>query len=418
MVPWIISTDIYHWFYTGGAFRPELAATWAASVSDRRKNLHGSRADEEILCGHLPAREADDAWREDLPFYDTWVDHDLPGEPYTSWLPLDASSRVKAPMMLVAGWFDLFGPDQIRDWQGLRANPDAADSVIVVGPWNHALGMKGRSDLDFGREASALRVVPWLLEWYDHHLAGTGPDVTFGPFRSFEVGSNTWHDSATWPPAGSVPHRLDLASNDTLLGPVTQDTDPRLGPEATVTFRYDPSDPVPTTGGRAFLPRLALPKDQSSLDDRRDVLRFRSNPLPVGFHVAGGATAHLCVSSSREETAFTARLVDVFPNGRAIGMMDGIRLLSRRDGEDRPAPGHPGTSTTVDIDLGQMSWYLPAGHALRLDVSSSNWPRFSATLNQSGPWALLRSGVVAEQTLHMGGTCPSWVRVEGWTSPS
>ena len=119
MVPWIISTDIYHWFYTGGAFRPELASTWAASVSDPRKNLHGTREEEDILFLHLPAREADDAWKQDLPYYDEWVDHDVPGAPYTTWLPLDAPARVKVPMMLVAGWFDIFGPEQIRDWQAL-----------------------------------------------------------------------------------------------------------------------------------------------------------------------------------------------------------------------------------------------------------------------------------------------------------
>lgn len=164
-------------------------------------------------------------------------------------------------------------------------------------------------------------------------------------------------------------------------------------------------------GGACFNADLAYPRDQAPLDARTDILRFEGPVLADDLRVAGDVVATLCVSTDVEDTAFTARLVDVDPDGRALGMVDGIRHLSRRDPDGAPRPAVPGEVYPLAVELGPVAWRVPAGHHLRLDVSSSNFPRFARHANVFGPWGIQDRIRVARQTLHTGGTCASSIEI-------
>lgn len=183
MVPVIISSDLHGWFYRGGAFRPELATTWALSVADAHGDRGPARSDVEKAWAHWPAVEADDAVLRDLPWYDTWVSSPDPGPPYTDWLPADLPADIDLPVLLVGGWFDIFVADQVRDFQHLR------HGALLVGPWAHTLGLLGTGDLEPGPDGAFPPVIGTILAWMDHHLAGTGPAPTWGPVRTWEVGT-------------------------------------------------------------------------------------------------------------------------------------------------------------------------------------------------------------------------------------
>ena len=395
----ITSSDMHSWFYHGGAFRLELAGSWALKIADPAKNREDDEAERERLFWHLPPDQADEAVLETLPYYDEWLAADVPGVPYSSWLPPDAADQLEVPALLVTGWFDIFMPQQLHDFQALVHDPaaPAAQSALLVGPWNHALGFSGQGDMDLGPQASFFSAFEQVLGWFDHHLRGSGPVPTWGPVRSFQLGQNRWQDHAQWPPAGAQALTLALTPD----GGLDRETDA----EGSMSFTYDPRDPVPTVGGNNYVESLSSPRDQVTLDARQDILRFVAPPLGQPLRLAGPAEARLCVSTSVDDTAFTAKLVDVDPLGLALNMLDGITLLSRRDGADHPQPAIPGQRYALSISLGQTDWTLAAGHSLRLDISSSNFPRYARHPNQFGPWARISELRDAEQTLHFDAEC-------------
>jgi putative CocE/NonD family hydrolase len=265
------------------------------------------------------------------------------------------------------------------------------------------------AERDYGVGASVLAadVAGRQIAWYRRHLDDpTGGDSTDAPVRVFVMGADEWRDLADWPPPESSPTPLYLRSGghaNTAAGDGRLDWGaPASEPED--ELRYDPRDPVPTFGGATFLPGLAVaanggPRDQRAVEMRPDVLCYTTPALERPLELIGHVELVLFASSSAPSTDFTGKLVDVHPDGRAELLTDGILRV-------RSISGSP---TELRIDLGATAARIAAGHRLRLEVSSSNFPRFDRNPNTGASSAEVRPDdlAIAHNRVHHDGTRPS-----------
>jgi putative CocE/NonD family hydrolase len=255
---------------------------------------------------------------------------------------------------------------------------------MLIGPWVH--GVNGPAgDLDPG-PAGRVDLNALAVRWFDHWLRGVDNSVDRDPpVKVFALGRNEWRDYPDWPPPGAHPHRLFLTpapSGDVHAGGLAA-AKPRA--KATTRFRYDPADPAPTTGGPTFVVPAGQ-KDQRLVEARPDVALFTSLPLKQDVEIAGEVTARLFVRSSEPDTDFTAKLVAVQPDGRAVNLLDGIRRLRTYHSYERLRTVTPGRGVSLEVDLGATDAVFRAGSRIRLEVSSSNFPRFDRNPNTGAPF--------------------------------
>jgi putative CocE/NonD family hydrolase len=340
--------------------------------------------------------------RAAAPFLATWQ------QPGPLPVPAVDLGRVAAAPLIVSGWYDVFLRGALASYERIRregASPAARDPRLIVGPWSHNVGGGVFDDRDFGvRSSLAQAGVPKEIEsWLRRTLvaepssaagrASPGPDERAG-VRLFVMGADAWRDFGSWPPpARRVP--LFLGSDGDAR---TRFGDGRLRPEPQAearpdAFDVDPADPLPTTGGAVllagpFVAARAGPRNRRAVEERPDVLCYTSEALTEDAELIGPVAAVLWVHSTLGSMDFTAALVDVAPDGRAEIVADGIERI------EVPDSGAP-TPTPVEcrIDLGATAIRLRAGHRIRLEVSSTDFPRFAL------PGGLTGSGAVARNLI-------------------
>jgi hypothetical protein len=274
---------------------------------------------------------------------------------------------------LVGGWYDIFLPEQVADFEALRAAGRVAR--LTIGPWTHAspAGM-----------AAALRDG---LEWLDTHLSGR-PSSRPDPVRIFVMGSRRWVDLPSWPPPADV-QRWHLHAGGRLA--------PDLPfPSAPDRYRFDPADPTPSVGGPSLDGRSAGRKNQRRREARGDVLIYTSDPMLEDVTVAGPITAELHVRSSLEHTDFVVRLCDVSPKGRSENLSDGVVRLGSGPG-DGTSVGADDGSMRVRIAMWPTAHTFGRGHRIRIQVSSGAHPLFARNLGTSDPLAGATTWRAAEQ---------------------
>ncbi len=400
------STRMHEMFYPGGAFSLESGLYWALrsySTTDAPPSF------ETLARGYngFPLVWADDRAGIEIPFFDDWVSH---SERDDYWAAIDGERRattLQAPVFLEGGWFDAFLPGLLADYAEIQtaARPEVARATrLMVGPYAHTYAVKlphAKKARDFRIEALAPS-----LDWFDRHLGGTGARGADLPLvRIFVMGENVWRDEREWPLARARPTAYFLKSEgraNTAAGDGVLTTDAPAGPERADSFVYDPLDPVPTAGSAMLGPRAgSFP--QNAIESRPDVLVYSTPVLLQDLEVTGQASVMLHVSTSAACTDFTAKLVDVHPDGAAYNVCDGI--LRRRY---EPAGGDsPGDCTEVRIELWPTSMVFLKGHRFRLEVSSSNFPRYDRNPNTGGVIATETRVVKATQSVHHGAACPS-----------
>ena len=367
---------------------------------------------------HLPAREMPAVSRI-LPAWQRWVDHEQRDDYWRDLSYVDRRDRITTPALHVGGWFDLFLGGTLDNYQTLRGTAATEHArrhqALIVGPWTHAdqTGLAG--ELHFGALASAQAI--GLEQLQVSFLAAVLRDESSqrGGVRVklFVMGDNVWRDEDDWPLARTEWTRWYLHPGGS-LSPAE--------PEAsagTSQFSYDPADPVPTVGGPVLMPAgpdgdiswLGGTRDQRGIEARPDVLSFTSEVLADELEVTGPLSVTLHATTSAADTDFTAKLVDVWPDGRAMGIADGIIRARYRDGTGQPAPVTPGVVYEYTIDLIATSQVFKPGHRVRVDVSSSNFPCFD---RNPGNGALAATGteqdfVVADQTICHDAAHPSYI---------
>jgi len=321
------------------------------------------------------------------------------------WQLPEGCPEVAVPNFDVVGWFDhCNGSIGLHRKMVSEGKTELARTCqrLVIGPWSHT-GRGGRKvgDLDFGPEA-AFNVRREEIRWFDHWLKGKDNGIEGEPpVRIFVMGKNQWRDEKEWPLPRAVDYGLFLDSDG---GANTPAGDGRLGDRpvgenAKDVYEYDPTNPVPTLWTAQ---QFTVPADQRPLANRRDILVYQTAPLKKAIEVTGYPDVTIHASSSAPDTDFFARLIDVAPDGVARDITMGMVRARRRNGLDKDDLLKPGEVTEFVIKLNPTSNLFKAGHRIRLDITSSDFPNFDRHHNTAANQNTDAGLVVAKQTLHHG----------------
>lgn len=322
------------------------------------------------------------------------------------------------PAYHVGGWYDLFSQGTLDAFTGLQygGGPGAAgNQKLMIGPWSHgsmgggATGELFYPDAGFAAaEALIGDLGEWVYYWMEDQPTGV---MDLPPIAYYMMGDvddpaapgNEWRALEAWPPPGYPVEFFLHAGGE--LAPA-----PAPGPPTAVSYAYDPEDPVPTLGGGNLIGENG-PYDQSPVLDRDDVLIYQTEPLASPLEVAGRVTVTLCASSDRLDTDFTAKLCDVYPDGRAMLVCDGILRARYRGGTDAPELMVPGEVYEMTIDLWSTAICFNEGHRILVALSSSNYPRFDNNPNTGDPFMQHQTTLVATNTIYHGESHPTALRM-------
>lgn len=414
--PAVASTNLYaNWITHGGAFRLAFNFGWGVirmpfRIMQPQLYYTGPDAAPELrydtLLKHLPLETMDErAFQHPVKHWRDWLQHESYDDYWKAISDEEEFKRVTTPVMTQGGWFDIFLAGTINGFVGARhqAANDRARALtrMVIGPWGHGPTRKF-GDLDFGPDADRT-LFQYEQRWHDYHLKQVANGVdTDAPVQIFYMGVNKWRGEQDWPIPGATPTRWHLQPGGKLAPAPPTGT-------ATTTYRYDPNDPVPTTGGNncCGAPTIAGPVDQAPLDGRADIVRFTSEPLTAAVTIAGPVKMDLYAATDGRDTDWMVKLIDVHPDGKAYPMAEGILRARFREGLDKPKLLTPGETYRYEIDMvGTALAFLP-GHRIRVDVTSSNFPQFDRNLNTGDPLGKGATPRAAQQTIHHSAARPS-----------
>lgn len=390
------------WYSTGGALQIGHRLLWLAENLTPPSHV---RPLFESYVAHLPLRTADivaagtqlPAWRNALehPSYDAY---------WRSASIREKLQHVTVPVLSLGGWFDEYAESDLDAFARLAKRGHAVETWI--GPWSHNPGWRF-STRDFGVQA-ALPIRKKQAEWFDRwlqHPGGEPIEAALPLLHLFVMGPNVWREEHEWPLARTryTPAYLTSSGHaNTAAGDGLLQWEPvREGKSD--SFTYDPKNPVPTTGGAICCEPTVLPPgplNQAEVEQRPDVLTYTSVPLRDELEVTGSVRAVLYVASSANDTDFTVKLVDVEPTGRPLLVTDGIQRMRYRMSLNTPVLIKRNVPYQVTVDAGVTSYVFQPGHRVRIEVSSSNFPRFDRSLNTARPNADEAKLVKAKQTIY------------------
>ena len=380
-----------------------------------------------------------------LPNYEQWVlDLFTHGEYDDYWkqrgyaISQYYEEHADVPTLYLGGWYDSYARATCENYTAL-SKMKKSRQVLLMGPWTHGgWGVSNAGDVDFGTH-SFINYNDLRLAWFDHYLKGMNTEVSdWSPVKIFVMGtgeglpnyqgrlhhSGRWRDEPDFPLPDTqfTPYYLHADGGLSTMQPTADGL--------ASCFSFDPRDPVPTIGGgiSAADPIMGAGafdqrgnsrffgcQDTLPLNARSDVLTFQSPPLENDVEVTGPITVKLHASSSARDTDFTAKLIDVcplsddYPDGLAINLTDSIIRARYRNGWDAPELLEPGTIYELVFELYPTSNVFKKGHRIRLDISSSNWPRFDVNPNTGGDLGVERRAEIAEQTIYHEPEHPSHV---------
>jgi putative CocE/NonD family hydrolase len=410
--PIVTGSDFYNgWIYEGGAFQFGFNVFWIWLMSNPREI-----GKLEQVYRHLPLRTLpipDPTWAR---LYAHWLAHSTDDHYWRSLSINRRYEQILVPAFIVGGWYDVFIRGTLENYVGMRARGGSEEARVsprlLVGPWAHGSTYGPYPDHSFElfSPADAIDMPELQLRFFAHHLLGdaNGLDAE-PPVRIFVMGENRWRDEDDWPLARASDTAWYLRKNGELAREPPRDDPPD-------EFVYDPDDPAPTIGGPTSLPARMMkansgPLDQRPLDGRADVLAFTSPPLEEAVEVTGGLAVRLFAATSAPDTDFVAKLVDLWPDGTAIILAEGVLRARFREGFDRELPVEPDRPYEYRIDLAATSNVFLAGHSIRLLITSSSFPRFDRNPNTCNPLGIdgPEALQVARQTVFHDAERPSSV---------
>jgi putative CocE/NonD family hydrolase len=431
IMPAMTGSDYYDgWTYRGGALHYAFTLGWALALAQHTAHRRGDYALETELAAAFRG-QLEALWtppgdyallrkEEIAPYYHDWLQHDTWDDYWQQWSIRRRYERIAVPALHVDGWYDIFLEGALENFTSLqrRASGDGAHrgQKLVVGPWYHSPWHQAPGALDFGDDArcyiDALQVL-----WLDKHLRGERNQLDEEPpVALFVMGANQWRFEDAWPPPSARPTRYYLHSQgraNSLSGNGTLERQPP-GEELPDVFTYDPDNPVLSVGGHSCCFEGLSPmgaRDQRSQEYRNDVLVYTSPVLAEDLTVIGTVEAVVYAATTAADTDFTAKLVDVYPDGQAINLGEGILRARYRESLERPTPIVPGQVCEYRILVGSTANVFKAGHRLRVEVASSSFPTFDRHTNslqpvsQAGP----ADHFVATQTVFHDARYPSHV---------
>jgi putative CocE/NonD family hydrolase len=342
-----------------------------------------------------PLRQIE-ALRNAAPWFTDWLDHPTYDSYWARINPAAHFHSLDLPVIHQAGWFDVFLPGAIDGYLGMSAQAQSERArkaqILIIDASAHvpadSTNPNKTGEVDFG-EGSRFDLHTFQLRWLDWWLKGEESGVlNEPPIKLFVMGDNVWREEWEWPLARTQWTRIHLHSQG-LANSAAGDGRLSLAPaedEPPDQFIYDPRRPVPTLGGAPIdtaLPKGtgAGPRDQRDIELRTDVLVYTGDILFADCEVTGPVKVELWATTSAPDTDFTAKLVDVYPDGRAMSVCDGILCTRYRHSRSDPTLVVPGSINSYLIDLSATSWVFKTGHRIRLDISSSNFPHYTPNSN-------------------------------------
>ncbi len=431
MAPHVVCDDFFSdCHYVGGAFQLMLSLGAAVIWETNLATVVGSQAakifQNHAFWSYLPLIELDEwAIGRKVPYWREWLEHPTYDAYWERCNTMGRYHQITVPTFQQCGFFDPYAAAGFRGFNGMSqhgATPQArTQQRILVGPWTHEVPDSTRmGDMNFGPE-SLLDIRKEEQRFFDWQLRGIeGAMADEQPIRIFVTGVNRWRCADQWPLPGTrtepyYMHSNGRAQSDPDDGGLDQKPP---GNEPADRFAYDPQDPVPTRGGNLSVqmmsqnaedPLLAGPVDQRSIEARADVLVYTSPVLAENLIVIGPVQVVLYAASSALDTDFTARLTDVDREGRSLVLCEGILRGRYRKSLTETELLEPGEVDEFKIELCPACHAFLAGHRLRLDISSSNFPRFSRNLNTGEDVATGTRMQTAQQTVLHTAQYPSHV---------
>jgi putative CocE/NonD family hydrolase len=319
----------------------------------------------------------------------------------------DAFKEVMLPCSFQCGWHDGNGwatTETFRNMREVSSRSIRDNQYILMGPWPHGRTTPALAGINYGPSAQGPSGKPivseYLFNFFDRYLKGK--DITMPSVRYFVMGKNQWQEADMWPLPQTQWQRFFLHSKGNANtrcgnGELNRD-EPSLEPAD--RFIYDPHNPVPTVGGRiisapAGFGFVAGPLEQSAIDRRSDVLCYTSSELKDDVEVTGPLEIHVFAATSAKDTDFTAKFIDVYPDGRSHNIAEGIKRAS-----SIAKVINPGEAYEYVIGLGNTSQLFRKGHRIRIDISSSNFPLYDRNMNTGNPIGIDAQGIPAIQTIY------------------
>jgi putative CocE/NonD family hydrolase len=400
----VVTASNYHdgWTYQGGAFEQWFNESWTSGLAQDtfnraiKNNTNAVTGMWKLPLTTYPLFDirllpADPATANFLaPYFLDWLDHPSYDDYWKRIAIEEHFGDITVPALHVAAWYDIFLGGSLRNYVGIKAHggSDAARRgqklLVVIG--GHAGSGRKVGEVDFG-PAAEFDENEVTLAWYDYLFKGAQNEFATGkPVKIFVMGANEWRQEDDWPleRVHGTKYFLHSGGKANSLGGNGSLSSATPGKESSDQFVYYPGAPVPTVGGPLCCDSdhwAPGPRDQRSVEGRDDVLVYSTPPLAQDMEVTGPVSVELYAKSSAVDTDFTAKLVDVGPDGFAQNLTEGIIRARYRDSQEKSALMTPGQVYKFTIDLWATSNVFRKGHVLRLEVSSSNFPRFDRNLN-------------------------------------
>ena len=423
--PRVASTSIYHdWITVNGGWRLAFNFGWGPVRQESRimqnTGPHTMTGGPEgisydSVVWHLPLDEMQMLVGRNAEFYQDWLAH----PDYDSyWQTLSVEEhfdKISIPVHTMGGFFDIFAQGTLRGYEGV-SNHGATQrarsgSHMVIGPWEHGVSQVV-GDMDWG-ESAVVDTNALALRWFDYWLKGLDNGLDDEPpVKVFVMGRNEWRFENEYPLKRTEYRPLYLQSDGAANG---SRGDGRLSWAAPLDgaesdqFSYDPRDPVPSLGGAncCGVATVSGVRDQRPIEHRSDVLVYTTDFLTEAIEVIGPVKLVLHAASSAVDTDFVAKLIDVYPDGRAINVAEGILPARYRNSLSKPEFQVPGEIYEMEIDLIGTANLFRQGHRIRVHVTSSHFPQFARNLNTGKPFGTSREIIVAEQTIYHSVDRPS-----------
>jgi len=435
IVPSNTASDYYDgWTYEGGAFRLDFIEGWmmkdiVASAAANRGDTALAQALERdyrdiARWEHFRPYIEFPPFRPDrdevAPYFFDAVRHPAYDAYWRQFSIKERYANVKVPVLAFEGWYDAFLQGGLENFVGMtqRAASDAArrNQRIVIGPWEHiAWGRPGATFHGYSVASPRLAAIgpaadspvnELTLAWFDHFLKGKDNGVDTGTrVDYFTMGENRWHTARGWPIPGTEYQTWYLASDGhaaSLLGDGALTREPAGDKSPADHFDYEPWNPVPSVGGHSCCEWYSDSQgqfDQAAVEQRSDVLVYTSPVLTQPMEVTGPISVVLYAASSARDTDFTAKLVDVHPDGEAINLNNGIIRARFRASLSQPSLIVPGDVYRYTIAIWPTSNLFEPGHRIRLEISSSDFPQFDPNPNTGEAFGMSTHQQAARQTI-------------------
>ena len=387
--------------YQDGLFRQDILTSWAMENAGKMVN-----ADYLESAAFRPQIEVDEKmWGIRLDWYRDWITHTDADDPYWEegfWgMMKEIPSKIRIPLYIREGWYDHHLGSALCSWNAL-AEKTKAMSILEIGPWNHYSNVCIEHQTTKSLRNNSISG-PAL--WFDGILRkGMEPAEEI---RLYEVGGDTFEKYQEYPVPVKESRVFYLRAGS---DPINHKLTSAEGAEqSSVSYVYDPNDPVISHGAESTLHSIQENGSllQAEVNARGDVISFVSDSLQESLHVNGQISVHLFVSSDSRDTAFTAKLMEVFEDGSAYNVRGTITTLAYRNGASHRGTYRPGEIVKITLNMWDIDWLFQKGSRLRLDISSSDFPQYAVHTNHEGVWSLQKDTIIAHQTLYTGGDTPS-----------